>query len=312
MFGKNKKEVVEIKDEVKISDNSTAIVYIADSLKDCQKKLVKNEVESLTKIADISETFGEVFDKNERLKEELDSFNEAFQAVNETTADYDVVKRGIIESVDHARGKMEGLKKNSGEVRESFNEIEKGFETFKEAVEDISGYMREIVGIASQTNLLALNASIEAARAGEAGRGFAVVAEEVRKLADQIKVLIDEVNTSIEHAGSESERLSHSMGDSIEALNKNLTDVDETYATFDEIVESANASDEVQEKIAEASENAKDQLRTIGASIDSINASCNEMLEQLGEVNKLGTTKSGLFENIDNLVVQLEPIVKNR
>lgn len=312
MFGKNKKEVVEKKDEVKISDNSTAIIYIADSLKDCQQKLVKNEVDSLTKIADISDTFGEVIEKNEKLKEEIESFNETFRSVSESASNYEVVKKGIIESVDNAKSKMEELRENSSVVRESFHSIESGFESFRGAVDEISGYMKEIVGIASQTNLLALNASIEAARAGEAGRGFAVVAEEVRKLADQIKVLIDEVNASIANVGNESNRLSQNMSESIGALEKNLTGVDETYATFDEIIESANASDEVQEKIEEASENARGQLSGIGSSIDSINASCDDMLEQLKEVNKYGTTKSGIFENIDNLVMQLEPIAKNK
>lgn len=311
MFGKNKKNVVENTVEVR-PDNTTSIVYIADSIKECQKKIIKNEVDSLTKIADISDTFGEVIEKNEKLKEEIESFNETFRSVSESASNYEVVKKGIIESVDNAKSKMEELRENSSVVRESFHSIESGFESFRGAVDEISGYMKEIVGIASQTNLLALNASIEAARAGEAGRGFAVVAEEVRKLADQIKVLIDEVNASIANVGNESNRLSQNMSESIGALEKNLTGVDETYATFDEIIESANASDEVQEKIEEASENARGQLSGIGSSIDSINASCDDMLEQLGEVNKLGTTKSGLFENIDNLVVQLEPIAKNK
>ena len=311
MFGKNKKNVVENTVEVR-PDNTTSIVYIADSIKECQKKIIKNEVDSLTKIADISDTFGEVIEKNEKLKEEIDSFNETFRSVSESASNYEVVKKGIIESVDNAKSKMEELRENSSVVRESFHSIESGFENFRGAVDEISGYMKEIVGIASQTNLLALNASIEAARAGEAGRGFAVVAEEVRKLADQIKVLIDEVNASIANVGNESNRLSQNMSESIGALEKNLTGVDETYATFDEIIESANASDEVQEKIEEASENARGQLSGIGSSIDSINASCDDMLEQLKEVNKYGTTKSGIFENIDNLVMQLEPIVKNK
>ncbi|MBR1860777.1 MAG: hypothetical protein IJ796_02795 [Lachnospiraceae bacterium] len=311
MFGKNKKNVVENTVEVR-PDNTTSIVYIADSIKECQKKIIKNEVDSLTKIADISDTFGEVIEKNEKLKEEIESFNETFRSVSESASNYEVVKKGIIESVDNAKSKMEELRENSSVVRESFHSIESGFESFRGAVDEISGYMKEIVGIASQTNLLALNASIEAARAGEAGRGFAVVAEEVRKLADQIKVLIDEVNASIANVGNESNRLSQNMSESIGALEKNLTGVDETYATFDEIIESANASDEVQEKIEEASENARGQLSGIGSSIDSINASCDDMLEQLKEVNKYGTTKSGIFENIDNLVMQLEPIAKNK
>ena len=313
MFGKNKKTVTEnVPVQVAAPDNSVSITYIADSIKDCQKKLVRNEVDSLTELSNISRTFDDAIKENDKLKEELAEFNRTFGSVSETASGYETVKSGIIDSVATAKDKMEALKTNSGEVRESFGTIETGLENFKSSVDEISGYMKAIIGIASQTNLLALNSSIEAARAGDAGRGFAVVAEEVRKLADQIKSLIDEVNTSIANATEESNKLSANMAASIEALEKNMADVDETYATFDDIIASANASDKVQEEIADATARASAQLNDIDRRFEGINMSYDTVLNQLRSVNKLGTTKSGLFENIDNLVSQLEPIVKNK
>ena len=42
---------------------------------------------------------------------------------------------------------------------------------------------------------------------------------------------------------------------------------------------------------------------------DLINSDCDKLLGQIGRVNDLGTTKSGIFEGIDNLVSQITPLV---
>ena len=185
-----------------------------------------------------------------------------------------------------------------------------GFENFKSAVDQISDYMKKIIGIATQTNLLALNASIEAARAGAAGKGFAVVATEVRELADEIKVMINQVNASIDAAGQESEKLSVSMENSINAMDKSLKEVDETKDTFIEIIESANGANAVQQEISDTADTASDELSRIGSSFNDINNKYDALVNQLERVNALGTTKSSVFEHIDNLVSQIPPIVK--
>ena len=225
-------------------------------------------------------------------------FGEVFDKVSETTSRFNEVRDDIENSVKVAQDKVGELKESSIDVRNTFNEMEEGFETFKSSVDEIAGYMKQIVGIASQTNLLALNASIEAARAGEAGRGFAVVAEEVRQ-----------VNASISNVGEVSDLLNESMRASVESLDASLENVDETYATFDEIIASADRSGEVQEEIVNASQEAGEKIEALEKRFDLINSDCDKLLGQIGRVNDLGTTKSGIFEGIDNLVSQITPLV---
>ena len=183
MFGKKKDRDNTAVETVNTPDNSArgaeearALSYIADSIKACQKSLVVNELDSLTELKDITDTFGDVMKGNEELKNDIYGFGEVFDKVSETTSRFNEVRDDIENSVKVAQDKVGELKESSIDVRNTFNEMEEGFETFKSSVDEIAGYMKQIVGIASQTNLLALNASIEAARAGEAGRGFAVVA----------------------------------------------------------------------------------------------------------------------------------------
>ena len=316
MFGKKKDRDNTAVETVNTPDNSArraevarALSYIADSIKAYQKSLVDNELDSLTELKDITDTFGDVMKGNEELKNDIYGFGEVFDKVSETTSRFNEVRDDIENSVKVAQDKVGELKESSIDVRNTFNEMEEGFETFKSSVDEIAGYMKQIVGIASQTNLLALNASIEAARAGEAGRGFAVVAEEVRKLADEIKVLIDQVNASISNVGEESDKLTESMRASVESLDASLENVDETYATFDEIIASADRSGEVQEEIVNASQEAGEKIEALEKRFDLINSDCDKLLGQIGRVNDLGTTKSGIFEGIDNLVSQITPLV---
>ncbi len=312
-----KKDVVEVQKVQVVSapddgERLESLVYIADSIEKFQKDLVQNELNSLMEIHDMGEAINSVMESNARLREQMDAFNEMFEAVNTSASKFEDVKVNIIKSVDNAQNKVEELKTSSNEVRASFDEMTQGFENFKSAVDQISDYMKQIIGIATQTNLLALNASIEAARAGAAGKGFAVVATEVRELADEIKVLISQVNASIEAAGQESEKLSSSMENSIAAMDRSLREVDETKDTFKEIIESANGANAVQQEINDTADAASDELSSIGNSFADINNKYDALTDQLARVNALGTTKSSVFEHIDNLVSQIPPIVKDR
>ncbi|MCR5634502.1 MAG: chemotaxis protein [Lachnospiraceae bacterium] len=318
MFGFGKKnniqnEVVETRPVVYDNEEEKkALGYISDSIAFCKDNLVRNEVDSLTELKRISETFSEMIEGNQALKNEIATFGEVFSNVNETTLKLGDVKDDITASVEAAEAKLGQMRDDSHGVLETFKNMESSFTEFKSSVDEISGYMQEIVNIASQTNLLALNASIEAARAGEAGRGFAVVAEEVRKLADGIKVLIDDVNKSIANVDVESTKMSESMKQSIESLGNSITTVDEAYETFDAIITSTGKSDEVQSEIKVATDEAAGQISVMQSRFDDINNNCNRLMTQIEKVNSLGTTKSGLFESIDNLVCQIEPIVGDR
>lgn len=170
--------------------------------------------------------------------------------------------------------------------------------------------MNQIISIANQTNMLALNASIEAARAGEQGKGFAVVAEEVKKLADEIKGLVSTVDISINDVEAGTEKLNTGIVASQEALQESLQNVDATYETFDRITDAAGGADAVQQQIAQAAEEAGKELSEVSKSFDQMESQYRNVLEHIEKAGDLGTTKSAMFESMDHMLSQIEPMIK--
>lgn len=285
------------------------VLHVANSLKDYQKQLVEKEVNSLTELREVQLSFDQVLEDNNALKEKLDSFKNVFEAVGQASDKFDDVKKEIKGTVAGAKEKVQGLKSNSVELQERFGEMQNIFEDFQVSVKKIEECMNQIISIANQTNMLALNASIEAARAGEQGKGFAVVAEEVKKLADEIKDLVSTVDISIHDVEAGTGKLNSSIATSKGALSLSLESVDAAYATFDKITEAADGADVVQKQISEAADAAGEELHKLGSSFNQIEAQYQNLLGHIDKASDLGTTKSAMFEHMDNMMSQIAPMI---
>ena len=311
IFNKKKKESeVELTTTVKPKKDYAPIVHIAKSVKSYQKELVEKEVASLEELRFIHESFNEVLKEDHEIKEEMDKFGAVFEHLGESSNKLEDVKNEIADTVEAARDKMQILKDSSREVKEQFTEMESFFETLQGSVNTIAESMAQITAIANQTNMLALNASIEAARAGEQGRGFAVVAEQVKNLAGEIKTLVGTVEESIGNVSNGTQKLNESIATTNEALNGNIDKVDEATETIELINEAALGADVVQNEIKSVSDDAIEELRVFGKEFDAIEGQYSDVQAHIAEANDLGTTKSVMFENIDNMLSQVEPLVK--
>ncbi len=287
------------------------IIHVADSIIEYQKQLAEREVESLDEMADIQKAFVLATKENERLKDQVQELSSVFADVGQIATSFDGVKNGIVDSVGEAQQKVDELKNSSKEVSRSFDEIKSAFAGVQMSVQQIKDCMQQIIAIANQTNMLALNASIEAARAGEQGRGFAVVASEVKNLAEEIKTLVSTVDGSISEVERGTTQLNNNIEESQSVFGKNVEDADAAYGVFGQIIKAADAAKEVQEEIGEVTQSSEKRLSDVKDCFDDQEQQLQKVLAHIERANDLGTTKSSMFEDMNNLVSQLAPIAKD-
>ena len=134
----------------------------------------------------------------------------------------------------------------------------------------------------------------------------------MKELADEIKGLAGEVDDGIRDVESGTSQLSGSIMASQQALAHNFDPVNSTYESFHKITETAEGAASVQTAISDVIEESRGELQVIYNFFDDIKLQYQEVVKHIDRASRLGTTKSAMFEDIDNMLSQIPLIVKDK
>ena len=287
------------------------VLYVTDHLKDYKDALIQKEVESLSELSLVNKSFASVLQKADNFQEQLMDFGQSFSSINNTAGQFTDVRESIGQTVSKTQDKVEDLKSTSIAIEQSYEEMEQTFAQLQMAVTSICKCINKIVSIADETNILAINASIEASRAGESGKGFAVVASKVKELAEEIKGLANEAESDIHNVEAGTKQLNQSISESAQKLGDGTGIVNDTYESFQEITQAADGASTVQTEISTVIGASQNKLQTLCQFFDEIKHQYQEVVKHISRASSLGTTKSAMFEDIDNMLSQIPPIIKD-
>ncbi|MBO9099137.1 MULTISPECIES: methyl-accepting chemotaxis protein [unclassified Rhizobium] len=222
-------------------------------------------------------------DLSKRTEQQAASVEETAAALEEITTTVKDSSRRAEEVGNLVSKARDGAEKSGAVVREAviaMNEIERS-----------SGEISNIIGvideIAFQTNLLALNAGVEAARAGEAGKGFAVVAQEVRELAQRSAKAAKEIKALITASGEHVRSGVQLVGQTGQALEVIVTEVQEINRHIHAMVESTREQSVGLQEINTAVNTMDQGTQQNAAMVEQSTAASHSLAREAASLNEL-------------------------
>lgn len=293
-----------------LKESLEPLTQITKSLKENRKSLIEEEMQTASQISDIQGSFDTILTQSDQVASGMDSIKQEFSNIVEVSSQIETSVSGVLSATDQASENVDSLQESSSNVLKDFQRVIEVLNKFQNSFDEIQETMSGIIGIANQTNMLSLNASIEAARAGEHGLGFAVVATEVSTLSAEIKKLVDTVNANMALLREDASNLNASMETANKMLSHEQEQVKKTTELFGNIKDSVNGVIEVQQQIAAAVDTCNETADQIQKDILNAKDGYIGVSETVNQLSGDITRKNQLYENMINLLDQVDPIVE--
>jgi methyl-accepting chemotaxis protein len=260
------------------------INVVSKDLNDGSRALESASYQTSSASQELSSGASELASSIEEITSSLEELQSVVESNTKNVNQSELMMKETTDSAREVTNKMKDMQSALSEINENSKKIVK--------------IIKVIDDIAFQTNILALNAAVEAARAGDAGRGFAVVADQVKNLAQKSA-----------EAAKETAELIEKAIDSVtngESLGKVVMDVQ---------LKAGDMAEKVSTLLDEVNRASKEQMKGINQitqAVSQTNTVVQQTASSAEEIAASGEELLGQAESMNNIVMELNYIVKGK
>ncbi len=207
---------------------------------------------------------------------QMQSTIDELRSTSQTTAE---ISQQVREDAEAGGQAVDRTVEGINATQELTNDTARVMDELQGSVGEIGRILNVIEEITGRTNLLALNAAIIAAQAGEHGQGFSVVADEIRELAERTRGSTKEISNIVKAVQTGSREAVKKIREGVTHVGQNVRLAEEAARSLAKIVESANRSSEMANRISTALE---EQARA-GKHLHEVTS---RMSDHIAEINR--------------------------
>jgi methyl-accepting chemotaxis protein len=301
---------------IEFKNSTTEIAGDADSLSGSSDELHKMAENLKFSAADIAQITNKTHVSTRRASDYMKEVSEKSDNVLKMASGGAQVLSDVLAQTNVSVKRLGETLRGMEDVMRTVGDNHEHIKSLGGSIQEITGFVSVIGGIADQTNLLALNAAIEAARAGESGRGFAVVAEEVRKLAEEsaraakriggviepiqekTRTIMDGTSQSVSDLRGATEKMS-SARDEFTSSRDNIRQVDEMMR---QIVSLTQDQTDSSHRVSDTIEELTGEMARLSGSMGEIDANAASTLRSALIVSETAKAMRGLAETLENVL----------